>query len=332
MRKNEEAPRVSIVICTYNQQDFVRETIGSALAQTYPNIEIVLTDDGSTDDTPRILREYAQRFPDKVKVVLSEKNTGIPGNLNRGLAVCMGEWLVCLDGDDQMLPQKIKKQVTLLQQHPEATGCYHDSEVFESETGRVLGLMSRIYNGTTILKQGTIRDWFVPRNFFLPSSVMYSAAARPAHGYDERLRYLSEVVFFVEVFRRGTLLAMNEVLTRYRRHAHNVTDDPTARSLMPEYELMAYAILEARYPELHSALMKLRRSCRLAQAVRCYREGDRKRGQAIIGNIIREGAVIQGLVVLAGVSLLGRRLVQMAGGQPASRPGWVKRLVRLILG
>ncbi len=107
-------PKASVVVCTYNQQAFVRETLDSVLTQTYQNVEIIITDDGSTDDTPHILTEYVERYPDRVRVVLSEKNTGIPANINRGLAWRSGELLVILDGDDLMLPDKLAKQVCFL--------------------------------------------------------------------------------------------------------------------------------------------------------------------------------------------------------------------------
>lgn len=323
--------RVSVVICTFNQQAFVQETLESVLAQTYQNMEMIVTDDGSTDDTPRILTEYARRFPAKIHLVLHDANTGIPANFNRGLAHRTGELLVCMDGDDLMLPRKIEQQVTFLERHPEATGCYHDVDVLESETGHILGRMSLLYNGTSSLKQGRLKEWLVPRNFFLPGAIMYRASACPLHGYDERLKYLSEVVFYAEVFRTGLLLSMPDVLMRYRRHARNVTDNPAARDLMPEYELMAYAILEARYPEMHDMLRRLRVSCRLTEAVRYYRAGDRHTGRRIINNVLREGALIPGLATWLGVTVLERPVVDMTGGVTYARPAWVKQLARLIL-
>ena len=324
-------PKVTIVICTYNHQAFIRETIDSVLAQSYSNLEIVITDDGSTDDTPRLLQEYAQRLPDKIKIVLSNTNTGIPANFNRGLAQRTGELLVCMDGDDLLLSRKIEQQVTFLQQHSEATGCYHDVDVLESETGRILGRMSLLYNGTASLKQGRLKEWLVPRNFFLPGAIMYRSSACPAHGYDERLKYLSEVVFYAEVFRTGLLLSMPDVLMRYRRHTRNITDSSAAQNLMPEYELMAYAILEARYPELHPLLQRLRISCRLSQATRDYREGQPRAGRVIISNVLREGAFRQGLTVWAAMTFLRQQTMAARGSSVYTRAGWIKRLARWLL-
>ena len=116
-------PTVSVVICTYNQEDFVAETVESVLDQTYPHIEIIVADDGSTDATPRILESYRVRFPDRIKLVLASQNIGIPGNINRGLAQRTGALTAWLDGDDVMLPAKLETQVRFLLENPQATGC-----------------------------------------------------------------------------------------------------------------------------------------------------------------------------------------------------------------
>jgi len=326
-----EFPKVSVIICTYNQQDFVAETLESVLAQTYPSVEIIVTDDGSTDDTPQILKRFATVNPNKIKLVFSEKNTGIPSNINRGLAIRSGDYLVVLDGDDVMLPDKVSHQVALLQAHSEATGCYHDVEVFESESGQILGAFTSLYNGTAQLKQGNIKQWWTPRYYFLPSSIMCRSSACPTHGYDQRLKYLSEVVFFVESLRNGQLLALDEILIRYRRHARNVTDDAQSRSVAHEYELMAYAILEARYPELHSITRKMKASCMIAHAIKCYREGDAKRGCIILRNAINDGALLPALATFVGVSLFRKQIFTMTSGQPFRRLALIKKVARFIV-
>jgi glycosyltransferase involved in cell wall biosynthesis len=327
-------PKVSIIICTYNQQDFVRETVDSVVSQTYRNIEVIISDDGSTDATPAILTEYAQRYPDIVKIVLSDRNTGIPANINRGLAIRTGELSAWLDGDDLMLPQKIEKQVAFLASHPEAIGCYHDAEVFDSDSGQVLGRFSQLYNGSLTLLQGRLPDHIKPRYYSIPSSIMCRSEACPSHGFDERMKYLSEFVFFTETFRPGLKLAMDEVLVRYRRHNRNVTSNVGFRAVSIEYELMAYAILEARYPEFHFLWHKMRVSVLLTEAVRCIREGDIKRGTTILWNVWHEGAHLKALSVLMAtrlMPLMGGKVSQLTGGQPYNRPDWIKRIARRFL-
>ncbi len=324
-------PKVSVVVCTYNQEHFIRETLDSILSQTYSNLEIIVTDDGSTDDTPSILREYGQRHSDKVTAVFSDQNTGIAANINRGLARRTGEYVSWLDGDDVMLPTKIEKQVALLQQHPEAIGCYHDSEVFDSETNQSLGKMSELYNGSSELKQGQLADWLRPRYYFVPSAIMARSAACPPHGFDTRLKHLSEGLFFIELFRNGPLLAINEVLVRYRRHSANVSTNSKARDLSAEYELMVYAIVDARYPELHAIVKRQRIACLLTEALKTYREGNKIRSHQFIRMVVAEGAPLKALVVFIGLRLLRRRASAMTSGLPYQRPGWINRLSRRFL-
>lgn len=324
-------PLVSIVICTYNQQNFIRETLDSALAQTYPNIEIIVSDDGSSDETPNILREYASRCPDKIKPVFSPVNTGIPSNINRAMAQRVGEYVAWLDGDDLMMPTKIEKQVDVLLAHPEATGCYHDASIFDSNNGQDIGLMSELYNGTRELKQGRLKDWLIPRYYVLPSSIMAVSVACPLHGYDERLKYFSEHVFFAEVFLQGTLLALNDTLVRYRRHDANITGNSKARVVSHEYELMAYAILDARYPEIHSITKKLRASASLTEAVRWHRQGDVAKSRAMLVNIAKDGAPVKAALTGLGLTLFGRKMAGSAQNQPYQRPSWINRIARQFL-
>lgn len=327
----QNKPLVSVVICTYNQQNFIRETLDSVLAQTYPNIEIIVSDDGSVDGTPDILREYGQRYPDKIKPVFSPMNTGIPSNINRGMKQRTGELTAWLDGDDLMLPAKIEKQVDFLLKHPEVTGCYHDAEIFDSNSGQGIGRMSELYNGCAELKQGRLKDWLIPRYYVLPSSIMALSAACPAHGYDEHLKHFSEHLFFAEVFLNGTLLAINDTLVRYRRHDANITGNSKARDASYEYELMAYAIMDARYPEIHSITKRLRLSASLTEAVRWHRQGEPAKSRAMLSNISRDGAPIKAVLARLGLAMFARKVMGPAARQPYQRPSWLNRMVRQLL-
>ena len=114
----QAAPKVSVIVPIYNQAQFIRETVESVLGQDHPNIELVLSDDGSTDGTSDMLREYAERDPSRVKVVASEQNTGIAGAFNRALDAHTGEYIAWLGGDDVMLPGKLSRQVAALARAP----------------------------------------------------------------------------------------------------------------------------------------------------------------------------------------------------------------------
>src|SRR5215203_3209221 len=103
-------PLVSVIIPCYNQGAFLAESVQSALSQTYPCVEIVVVNDGSTDDTEAV----AARFPE-VRCVTQE-NRGLAGARNRGLAESRGDLLIFLDADDRLLPGAIDTGVRVLSQ------------------------------------------------------------------------------------------------------------------------------------------------------------------------------------------------------------------------
>lgn len=94
------ANTVSIIVPIYNVKDYLRRCVDSLLAQTYPNIEILLVDDCSTDGSAVIAREYAGKYPEKIAFVQREKNGGLSAARNSGIAAATGQWLAFVDSDD----------------------------------------------------------------------------------------------------------------------------------------------------------------------------------------------------------------------------------------
>ena len=113
--------KVSIIIPVYNMAGHISKTIDSALAQTHENIEVVVVDDGSTDNSPDIIKKYK----DKVTYVKQE-NKGLCGALNTGLEVARGEFIALLDHDDIYMPEKIERQVDFFTSHPGYELVYSD--------------------------------------------------------------------------------------------------------------------------------------------------------------------------------------------------------------
>src|SRR3954471_17744609 len=108
-------PSVSVVITTYNQAEYIVETVLSALNQTYPHREVIVIDDGSTDETGARLAP----FRDRVTLVRQE-NQGVAGSRNAGVRSATGELIAFLDGDDLWEPDKLTVQVAAYQAHPQS--------------------------------------------------------------------------------------------------------------------------------------------------------------------------------------------------------------------
>jgi len=111
-------PRVSLLMPVYNEERYVREAIDSILGQTFADFELVLVEDGSTDDTRNILADYARRDA-RVVLVENGRNRGLVYSLNRGLALARGEYIARMDANDISLPWRIERQVRYMDQHPE---------------------------------------------------------------------------------------------------------------------------------------------------------------------------------------------------------------------
>ncbi len=124
---------VSVIIPTYNRPNYLREAVNSVFTQTYPSIEILVIDDGSSDGgaaTRSALKPYLSSDSQTPKVTyIYQKNGGLVSAVNRGLALARGEYIQRLDDDDRLLPEKIARSVKVFQAHPEvglvATGYYH---------------------------------------------------------------------------------------------------------------------------------------------------------------------------------------------------------------
>ena len=323
-------PKVSVIIPAFNQEEFIGDAVYSALSQTYSNLEIVVSDDGSSDNTPNIINEIAARYPDKIIAICHRMNGGIASNLNRALARCSGELVAWLGGDDLMLPQKIEKQVTVLNKNPDAAGCCHDAEVFNSEDSCVLGRFSQIYNGSNELRIGGVELLFDPCYFMLPSTMMIRRKYIPQHGFDERLRYSNDWLFDVEVFRHGICIPINEVLCRYRRHASNITTSQEAQQNGAEDGLVALTIAEARYPELARMIKRRRAIYLISLASKNMSLGDTGRSWQYTLGAVGQGAMAQALVAFAFSSLF-RIFVRNQQHAPAyTRSALFTNLARLL--
>jgi glycosyltransferase involved in cell wall biosynthesis len=138
----KNGPLVSIALCTYNGSRYLAQQLDTLVAQTYKNIEIVVVDDCSTDDTVAILKDYASKYP-QFKIYQNEKNLGFTGNFEKAVKLCTGELIALCDQDDLWHPQKIELQVEALKDN---VFVYHDSEFINDDGTTMNKKMSDLMN------------------------------------------------------------------------------------------------------------------------------------------------------------------------------------------
>jgi glycosyltransferase involved in cell wall biosynthesis len=234
-----------------------------------------------------------------VKMVASDENTGIAGAFNRALDAHRGDYIAWLGGDDVMLPGKLSRQVAALQMHSEAIGCCHDAEVFDSDSGRAYGRFTEVYNGRRGVRDGGVELLLDPGYMMLPSTMMVRSSAVGDLRFDQRIRVSNDWLFDIELFQRGLIIGMDDVLARYRRHQSNVTSQVSDAL---EDALVVLAVADARYPQLHRLIRRRRVAAIFGEASRRWRAGDRRtalsyvRAAAANGGLRRSFTVALSLV------------------------------------
>ena len=128
---------VTVIIIFLNGERYIAEAIDSVLAQTFGDWELLLCDDGTTDGATAIARDYAARYPDKIRYLEhpNHANRGMSATRNLGIRAARGEFVAMLDADDAWMPNKLERQVAILRQHPDVAMCYGPLTLWYSWTG-----------------------------------------------------------------------------------------------------------------------------------------------------------------------------------------------------
>lgn len=206
-------PLVSVLMPVYNEEDNVVRAIKSVIAQTYRNWEFVIVDDGSTDRTPTILKEFSESDP-RIKVIRNERNMGITASLNRGLKACKGEYIARLDADDWYHPEKLEEQVRFLEEHPDH-GMVGTFFTLVYDDGREIRVSLPV-------KHENILKRMAYRNSFCHSCVTFRREVLEVAGYyDEKLKYAQDYDLYFRVMSIAKAANIPKYLCyrRYRKHS-----------------------------------------------------------------------------------------------------------------
>jgi len=280
--------KVSVAIITYNQSNLLGLCIKSILKQDFNDYEIVVADDCSTDDTPKLLLQLQSLYPDKIKIVLSDKNAGITANSNKALNACTGKYIAWMGGDDLMLPNKLRIQVDFMESNPDCVISYHDLDVFDSATGETLRYFNS-GNGSQVPYEGGVETVVRYGTFMGACSTMILRDRCPRDGFDHRIPIASDWLYYIETLvRGGEIKYISQVLGRYRRHNNNITSLHHDRYFD---QLLTLAIVENKYPFL-SKFSRLYRSRYLySVAVTKLLSGEYSDARHLLLESIRQGWV-----------------------------------------
>lgn len=220
--KAKKMKLVSIIISCYNAQDFISETINSLLHQVYRNFEIIIVDDGSTDETCSILQRLSQQ-DERIRIIPTQ-HIGASAAKNIGLAQCRGEYIAISDADDLSYCRRLQAQVEYLNLHPQIglIGTNYD----------YINAKGEIYNSfdySQIRQQGNFSDYlkqelYQCRNPFLHSSVMFrKSLLTQVSGYDESFRAALDYDFILRISEFTEIDIFPEFLAAWRKHDTQIT-------------------------------------------------------------------------------------------------------------
>lgn len=227
--QSDFAGLVSVVMIFLDAGRFIEEAIQSVLAQSYGRWELLLVDDGSSDESTGIARRHAQEHPERVRYLEhpGHENRGMSAARNLGLAEARGEFVAFLDADDVWLPNKLEEQTALLDAHPEAVALYGNSVYWYSWSGEPgsgsrdhlpnLGVpLDRLHPPPVVLLRALRGNAALP----CPSSILARRGAiEEVGGFEEQFRGLFEdQVFYTKLLTAGPVYVADACWVRYRRH------------------------------------------------------------------------------------------------------------------
>jgi glycosyltransferase involved in cell wall biosynthesis len=213
-------PLVSVIIPAYNASRFIGEALNSVTTQTYSNLDIIVIDDGSTDQTLETVENYSQR---DVRIrVISQTNRGVSFTRNRGVELANSDLIAFLDSDDRWLPDKLTRQVEFMTAHPEVAVCFgrvafmrfDGTMTQQRSSGRLTGLKPEhlLYENPTV----TTSNWMIRRDIF-----------QKFGGFDLTMNYSEDLDYLLRIMLGGDhkIEGINDVLMCYRTNDSGLSSD-----------------------------------------------------------------------------------------------------------
>ena len=207
-------PLVSIVIPAYNHASYLAEAIDSVLGQEYPNVELIVLDDGSTDGTLGVLQGYGDRFHWE-----SHANMGQANTLNKGWRMAKGEFLAYLSADDFLYPREVGECVACLQGNEDAVLCYPDFDLVDPESRVVRNIVAPEYSYVEMVTKFIC----APSTGALFRRNAYSKAGE----WDPRLRHSPDYEYWLRLGLHGRFVHLRENLAAFRVHEGSQSFAPT---------------------------------------------------------------------------------------------------------
>ena len=212
---NRPLPKVSVIIPTFNRACWLKEAIESVFSQSFTDYELIVVDDGSTDDT----REMCAQYGDKVRY-LFQKNQGSPAARNYGISRARGKYIALLDDDDLWLPDRLKMQVEVMGQDPKLAFVCSSAYAID-EHHNILRQF-----GLGVSADMCDFEHLILGNFVLHLTVLVRKdIVLEMGGYDHNLKSIQDFDLWIRVAKKHPFVYLKEPLAYYRIHANNISNN-----------------------------------------------------------------------------------------------------------
>jgi glycosyltransferase involved in cell wall biosynthesis len=218
----ETQPLVSVVIPTHNSATFIAEALNGVFAQTYRRFEVIVIDDGSSDNTRAVL----EAFGDRIRYV-HQDNRGPAAARNAGIRISRGEFVCFLDADDAWTPNKLESQVRFMETHSDVGLLFADAEECEGVTLQKPSILATMIFGADALSQQPLPEAFrklVVENFVPTSTVMARMSCLAKAGlFDEELQNAEDRDMWLRLAATSEVACVPRVLATKRSHGANIS-------------------------------------------------------------------------------------------------------------
>jgi len=230
--------RISVVIPTYNRPALLRNSINSVLSQTYRDFELIVIDDCSSDNTPGVLEDFRD---ERLKVIRNSSNKGIAAVRNIGVTSSQGKYIAFLDDDDEWLPDKLEKQLKIMENGPESLGCVYSGRLTIGPDGR------EVVSTSIPRYRNKVLNELLLENFITTSTVLIKISCFDKAGiFDEEIPYGEDYDMWIRIAEDFEYDFAPEPLTKYRVHPSSITGNYTKVINGIEKILSKYSSLYAR--------------------------------------------------------------------------------------
>ena len=218
MGDNNNHIKISVVIPCYNAEAFIKDAVESVLNQSVKPYEIIIINDGSTDNTVKILESYK----DNIKII-NQENKGDCSARNRGMEEAKGDWIAFLDADDLWVPEKLRKQIDIIKGHINEIVCVHSGFYLLFENGKVNP--DRRCEESSGIQNNTIEEFILYPQVNTSTAVIKKMDdIRFPEGYTQG----GDMLFFARLSLAGKFYFISDPLAYYRQHSNQITKNPDA--------------------------------------------------------------------------------------------------------